>query len=190
MIVVKVGGSLLSRPNLGQRLCDWLEALSSENVLLIAGGGEAADWVRRLDRLHELGEERAHWLAVQAMALNARLLAYVLPGAVLVTRISDPASSKLCVLDVLPWLQEDDRRPDHLPHSWAVTSDSIAARVAYLAGAKELILLKSCPVPDASVEELAGKGIVDEWFPRVAAKLANVRVVCFSEELWTNAARR
>ena len=40
-------------------------------------------------------------------------------------------------------LEADDDRPDALPHHWDITSDSLAARAAILAKARELILLKS-----------------------------------------------
>src|SRR5262249_50947889 len=81
-VVVKVGGSLYDLPGLGARLRAWLERLPSREVLLVPGGGPAADVVRDLDRLHRLGEEAAHWLALRALSVNARFLAALLPGAV------------------------------------------------------------------------------------------------------------
>jgi hypothetical protein len=41
----------------------------------------------------------------------------------------------------------DEARPDHLPHTWDATSDSLAARVAKIAPAERLILLKSVDPP-------------------------------------------
>ena len=41
----------------------------------------------------------------------------------------------------------DEAMPGRLPHSWAVTSDSLAVRVAQVAGIRKLVLLKSCDVP-------------------------------------------
>jgi hypothetical protein len=75
----------------------------------------------------------------------------------------------------------DDRQPDRLPHCWAVTSDSLAARVAGVAGAR-LILLKSVSLPDGSAwQEAARCGIVDEGFPTLVGSLRAVQTVNFRE---------
>src|SRR5262249_34341494 len=92
-IVVKVGGSLFDLPDLGSKLGRWLKALSSQVVLIVPGGGSAAEVVRDLDRRHTLGEDRSHWLALFALGLNARFLAHVLPGAAV---IQDLAACRSC----------------------------------------------------------------------------------------------
>ncbi len=53
-------------------------------MLLIAGGGPAADLVRALDRIHGLGDQTAHRLALHAMDLTANILAELLPSTVAV----------------------------------------------------------------------------------------------------------
>ena len=80
-MVVKVGGSLFDWPDLGPRLRQWLAANAPREVILVPGGGPTADVIRTLDRTHGLGDEAAHWLALRAMAVNAELLAALLPGA-------------------------------------------------------------------------------------------------------------
>src|SRR6185312_432391 len=80
-VVVKVGGSLFDLPDLGPRLCDWLQRHAPREVLLVPGGGPAAELVRTLDRTHGLGEESSHWLALRALAINAALLAALVPGS-------------------------------------------------------------------------------------------------------------
>ncbi len=133
-VVVKVGGSLLTWPGLRPRLADWLGRLGTCDVVLVPGGGAAADAVRDLDRVHGLGAEAAHWLAVRAMGLNAHVLAALLPrGRVIVGLAELPAAwaaGVTPVLDCLPVLRADEANPDRLPHTWTVTSDAIAARVA------------------------------------------------------------
>src|SRR5262249_46902670 len=136
MIVVKVGGSLYDHPRLGPGLRAFLETLPGP-VLLVPGGGPFADAVRQLDAVHRLGEEAAHWLALRSLDAAAEFL----------KRLPLPFGSRLNVLDAFAFAVEDDSRPGALPHSWAVTSDSIAARAAVVYRADRLILLKSIDIP-------------------------------------------
>jgi hypothetical protein len=65
-----------------------------------------------------------------------------------------------------------------LPHNWDVTSDSIAARLAVLACAHELVLLKSSlPRPEATRSEMAQAGYVDRYFPQAAVGVPIIRCV-------------
>ena len=60
------------------------------------------------------------------------------------------------------------RAADELPHSWEVTSDSLAAYLAMLLGADDLVLVK--PVS-------SGDGLVDPFFFRALAAGTRWRVV-------------
>src|SRR4051794_23292214 len=77
--VVKVGGSLFARADLGGRLRGLLQSLGIETVLLFPGGGGTADAVRSLDQVHGLGDEAAHWLALRTLTVNAHFLNSMLP---------------------------------------------------------------------------------------------------------------
>jgi aspartokinase-like uncharacterized kinase len=175
-IVVKVGGSLYAWPDLAARLADWFRPFVREGtpLLLVPGGGPTADVIRRFDRDHRLGEEAAHWLALRALTLNAHVLAALLPGAVVVKTLEGAARlaapGVLTVLNPHAFAQADEQRPGRLPHTWAVTSDSLAARVADVAGARRLVLLKSVTIPAGMDWAEAGRrGLVDEAFARVLA---------------------
>src|SRR5688572_14807390 len=80
-VVVKVGGSLFDLPNLAARLGAWLAELGTPQVILVPGGGATADVMRDFDRLHQLGEEKAHWLALRSLTLNAHFLTELLAGS-------------------------------------------------------------------------------------------------------------
>jgi aspartokinase-like uncharacterized kinase len=172
-VSVKVGGSLYDLPDLGPRLRRWLDANAPRETILVPGGGRLADVVRDLDHLHRLGEEVAHGMALQAMAVSATFLAALLPGACVIDG-ADLAElvweqGRRPVLDACAFCESDEADPGRLPHTWAVTSDSIAARLAVVAGAEDLVLLKSVPPPPGDVAAWAEVRYVDAWLPRVLA---------------------
>lgn len=178
--VVKIGGSLLDLYDLPDRLRGWLAAQTNATNVLVTGGGRRADLVRA--RQAELTDREAHWLAIEAMEANARWLLETVADAkwldgVAQTRTIDGV---FAILSPRRFMWYDDARHPcgALPASWQVTSDSIAARVAELAGAKELVLLKSAAPPaSATPERLASVGYVDAFFPRASRSLAEIRYV-------------
>ncbi len=212
--VVKVGGSLLEWPRLGDALHAWMggatsrgrESLSPSNLpcgsslgdkdsrplrstssaqqpilnVLICGGGPLCDAIRRADKAHALGEEAAHWLCVDLLSASARLLAAILRDIPLVDAIDPQDHRGAVIFDPRPFLYDAEPHLPGcvLPHNWSVTSDSIAARIAEVLAARELVLLKSAdPPPSANAADLAGAGYVDAFFPAAAGPLAAVRYV-------------
>jgi aspartokinase-like uncharacterized kinase len=176
-VVLKVGGSLYELPDLGPRLRAWLRELGEPDVLLVPGGGPAADVVRDLDRRHALGEETSHWLALRALSVTAGFLQALLPGSALLTTLHDGAVRGLQVLDPYTFARADEGRPGCLPHTWQATSDAVAARAAVVAGAAQLILLKSVPIPAGmSWREAARRELVDSTFPGVVEQAPNLAV--------------
>jgi aspartokinase-like uncharacterized kinase len=162
VIVVKVGGSLFDHPRLGPGLRAYLESLAPEEVLLVPGGSGLVEAVRTLDRIHGLGEETSHWLAIQAMTVNASVLEQIIDLPTI--------SSNVRIPDCLSFARDDEDRPGTLPHSWQVTSDSIAARLAVVVGADRLILLKSVDILEETLwTEAAERGLVDHFFPVIIA---------------------
>ncbi|WP_162656407.1 amino acid kinase family protein [Tuwongella immobilis] len=173
--LMKLGGSLFDHPRLGAGLRRWIahwQAMHLDSqLLLLPGGGALADVIRAWDRCHRLGEVASHWLAIGTLRITAEFLATLLPGVPILgpnSTTTDAASSRppIAIVDVAAWLHADEAHPDHLPHSWAVTSDAIAVRLARLLAVDHLLLAKSCPVSEAnSWETHAEQGIVDPTFP-------------------------
>ncbi len=177
LCVVKVGGSLFDLPDLGDRLTRWLAQTGLSTVLFVPGGGPTADFVRDLDRRYRLGEEVAHWLALHTLTLNAYMLAALVPDCEVVPDANAAPDNRRAILDCFAFALDDEKRPDHLPHLWTVTSDSIAARTAKLAQAKRLYLLKSVTLPHAAAwTESARRGFVDPYFPLAAQDLEVIAV--------------
>ena len=142
-VVIKVGGSLSRGKELGA-LCLILAELGREHRLLVVpGGGPFADAVRDCDRTFHLGDHASHWMAVLAMDQFGILLSELIPNG---EPVRDADSARRVALSgKVPVLLPYDllHRADPLPHSWTVTSDSIAAWVAETFGSNRLILLKS-----------------------------------------------
>lgn len=125
-LVVKVGGSLFDRTD---AVINAIRA-TGRPVLVIPGGGRFADFVRRLN----LSDTAGHWMAIAAMEQYGWYLAsHDIPAT---ATIAHPAAMTV----LLPYCALRDADP--LPHSWDVTSDTIAAWVAARLGT-ELLLLKS-----------------------------------------------
>jgi aspartokinase-like uncharacterized kinase len=164
-VVVKVGGSLYDLPDLESRLRRFLASLETKTVLLVPGGGALADAVRKLDGNHFLGEEVAHWLGLRALNVAAHFLSVLLRGSRIVEHPKQWKHGSLTVLDPYAFARLDRGRAGELPHCWSVTSDSIAARAARVAGAQRLILLKSVTIPPGmDWREVAQRGWVDAYF--------------------------
>lgn len=180
-VVVKLGGSLLDLPDLSVRIERFLEARQKERILLLVGGGEMAKLVRQWDQRHQLGDSAAHWLAIHALGVTTRFVSGLLPTSRLITSLDACAGlwseGALPLLDPYDFLVADDPHAASLPHSWDVTSDSIAARVAEVAGAGELVLLKSTTARRGLTRSQAARhGLVDPYFPQAARQLPRVVV--------------
>ena len=174
--VYKVGGSLFGLRDLSGRLVSLLRSRPAERPLLVAGGGQAANLVREWDRTHHLGQEKAHWLALDAMSLNALFLSRLLPGG-RVVRSRDEAQrawseGQIPVLNAAAFLRaHESSGSEMLPHSWDVTSDSIAAFAAIHWPAERLVLLKSISQP---VSPAGQTDAVDAYFKTLAPRMAHV----------------
>ena len=125
-LVVKVGGSLFDRvvPLLG------IFREVDRPVLIVPGGGKFADLVLRL----AVSDTAAHWMAVAGMEQFGWYIAS--HGIPAVSGLTLPEE----VTVLLPYCAM--RESDPLPHSWNVTSDTIAAWVADRLST-DLLLLKS-----------------------------------------------
>jgi len=180
--VVKIGGSLCA----GDGLADIgreLGALGRRHpVLVVPGGGEFADLVRKNYRRYDIGETAAHCMALLAMDQYGYLLSRFIENSSLET---EPASARQAaesgrVAIFLP--SAALIRDDPLPHSWQVTSDTIAAWTARELSCGRLVLLKDVDglfpprnktavggeiIDIMTVEQLAGhSGGVDTYLAR------------------------
>ena len=180
--VLKLGGSLLDLADLPDRLRAVAAMLAGDQPILICGGGVAADAVRRWHDAHGLSEEQSHWLAMDSIRLNQRLLLTLMPELELVSNRAAAESAwrrgRVPLLDLMSFVSIEETAPDvtmTLPHSWDVTSDSLAGWVAVRWPASRLVLLKSAELPiaesDWSFRAAADFGMVDAHCPTLGPDL-------------------
>ena len=138
--VIKLGGSLIEHGRaIIRNLRDYAVA-NNLRLVIVPGGGPFAMAVRAL--ADKLSDEAAHWMAVLAMHQYGLFLANgnaEFPLIETLDDIIDREDSDGGVSILLPYkILKDD---DHLPHTWDVTSDTIAAFIAYKLGERCFIKL-------------------------------------------------
>jgi 5-(aminomethyl)-3-furanmethanol phosphate kinase len=141
--VIKIGGGLSASSGTLQSVCAAVErAARTYRLLIVPGGGPFADAVRESQLRLGVSDHAAHWMAILAMDQYAQVLAERIAGSVLLEEPGDIANASIpgraAILAPSRWM----RSADVLPHSWAVTSDSIAAFIAGAVDAERLILIK------------------------------------------------
>ena len=193
--ILKLGGSLLSLPDVADRLISFVDQHQVANPAVVVGGGDAANLVRDWAQRFELSDSAAHDLALKAMTLNSELLSHLSDRFVLA---DEPGGcgvlwrpEQIAVLQILPSvarLEAKLSKTQHLPKSWDVTSDSIAAWLALYWNAERLYLLKSIDFPtelnqdrlsreqlrDSVANRLAQRGFVDGAFAEFAKTIPSV----------------
>jgi aspartokinase-like uncharacterized kinase len=164
----------------------WLSAQTPAHHVLLAGGGALADQVRHWHQLRPLDQAAAHWMCIDLLTVSAHLLHARLPEIPLVEDdrlLCQRVGERNCTIFIpATWLRHGEARlpGTPLPHSWEVTSDSIAARLAITLGAQQLVLMKSA-LPDVASDEgiqaYSAAGCVDAMLGRLAGELPLVRLV-------------
>jgi len=122
--IIKLGGSLIEESRgIIRVLSDYAETIHL-HIIIIPGGGPFAEVVRKYS--DALSDDAAHWMAVLAIDQYGLFLANsALPVVESMEEID--GAEPLCVI-LLPYkiLKADDC----LPHTWGVTSDTVASFIA------------------------------------------------------------
>ncbi len=153
MIVVKLGGSLIRR---ARELVNEIIGYSKANggkIMIVPGGSVFADTVRKVNA----SQETAHWMAILAMEQYG----YYIAGGT-EAKLVDSLDIGEGVSILLPYALLKGN--DELPHTWDVSSDTIAAWVASKLGARFIkatdvdgIYLNGVLEKELKASELAGK---------------------------------
>lgn len=141
--VIKIGGSLAEYPDALRILCKSIgEMAEKHKFLVVPGGGEFADVVRRIDKRFSLSALASHEMAILGMDQFGLLLSELIPDAIAIDSLDEEID---CLQSkVVPVFLPSKMmfREEPLEASWDVTSDSIAAEVAYYLESRRLILAK------------------------------------------------
>ena len=142
-VVIKIGGSLqpheLALRKLGAVIA---ELGTTHQIIVVPGGGNFAETVRQADLQYHLHPSTSHWMAIYGMTQYGHLLSDLIPHAQLVEDINHIPKILRSHQVVIFLPAHHMRTYDPLPHSWEVTSDTIAAYITKLAHFSQLILLK------------------------------------------------
>ncbi len=186
--VLKLGGSLLTLEDWPTRLRQWLSTQPTARNLLLVGGGEIIDAVRKLDAIHALSPSFVHWLCIDLLESSSRIAESLLPEfAVLHERSELNEHQQKCdgrllnsnaIVRTSAFYKREAADP-RLPQDWQCTSDSLAALLADQVNACELVLLKSTAPPStaSTADDLATNGVVDLAFPLIVNPECRLRVV-------------
>lgn len=189
LTVLKVGGSLSSEPKKLRSLMAELEALSKTKPLVVVpGGGQFADIVRKMDKQYLLDSHISHKMAILGMDQYGLLLSNLVSNP-LIVRSFDEAEKAVFSGRLLIFLPSQAIFVDDpLENSWEVTSDSIALYIAHILGAENVLFITdvdgiytanpkldktACLIREISPEELQAKKTrtsVDSALPQLLKK--------------------
>lgn len=165
--VIKLGGSLLGKP----QLTDWLQVIQQHangRIVIVPGGGHYADAVRTAQIEAGFDDDKAHRLATQAMRQVAHDLIDLAPALQFAASLDAIApiltAGRIPVaVPVADWLAAKD-----IPASWDWSSDSFALWLAQRLDA-DLVLVKSVAPVEAvySAGYLRQAGTIDQAFPQL-----------------------
>src|SRR5260370_19244064 len=162
--VIKLGGSFAFSPDLR----DWIAAIPrcAGRAVIVPGGGPFADQVRTAQAQMGFDDRAAHRMGLLAMEQYGCAIKSLHEALSLADSV---ASIRRGLADdqVPVWLPTQMAlSAADIPHSWDVTSDSLAAWLAGKIGAERLLLVKQVEPEHgtARVADLAGDDIVDRAF--------------------------
>ncbi|MDR2545482.1 MAG: delta 1-pyrroline-5-carboxylate synthetase [Methanobrevibacter sp.] len=132
--VVKIGGSLFPEQAIAVA-----EAIKGTNSLIITGGGEFANLIRKYDKKIKFSNNVTHQTAIETMSITSKLLNDKLNFTKIVDNLdAAKQTSENGEIPILISSRILDEK-DTLEHSWKVSSDSISSYISYLLKSKLII---------------------------------------------------
>ena len=150
IIIAKISGKIIENRNkLSSLLNQFKEIIykkkSLNKIIIIPGGGNAANLIRYIDSQINLSHSKAHWMAILAMNFNAEQISRnflslkVLESFKELKKILKMENKGIYLFKPYQFLFNDD----FLPHSWDITSDSITLYLAHRLSLPDCFLIKN-----------------------------------------------
>jgi len=169
MWVIKIGGSLQHAGDLSGFLAGLVEHAAGSAVI-VPGGGDFADQVRRLQKETDLDDVTAHHMALRAMENYGTFLSSY--DSNLLPATSPGEARKLSVDRKIPVWFPYSMVADNpsIPACWDVTSDSLSLWFAEQLQCRHLFILKAAyPVPENySAHYLSHYGYLDKSYAEMS----------------------
>ncbi len=142
--VFKIGGKILEDYKNLECTISQLKKLYDDNtlqkIIIIPGGGSYANFIRSIDKKLVIGDDLAHWMAIFSMDYNGTDLNRKFPDFECIDDFEKIQRAKRIFCIFLPYNYL--KKNDDIPHSWDVTSDSIAIYIANKLNLNECYLIK------------------------------------------------
>ncbi|MFX1363562.1 MAG: hypothetical protein ACFFCE_11130 [Promethearchaeota archaeon] len=140
----KIGGKILGEFENLKSTISQLKSLFEEKIIqkiiIIPGGGTFANFIRKVYTELKFTEEIAHFMGIISMNYNGLELSRNFPDIEVIENFSKLKKISNTISIFLPY--EYFKEHDNLPHSWDVTSDSIAIHLAKELELSECYLIK------------------------------------------------
>jgi 5-(aminomethyl)-3-furanmethanol phosphate kinase len=142
LTVLKIGGSLAAEPKKLRLLMAKIAEVSKAKALVVVpGGGEFADIVRKLDKQFSLSRQVSHRMAILAMDQYGLLLSDLSVNSVVVHSFEEAKTVASCGKLPIFLPSHVMFEEDPLENSWDVTSDSIALYIASRLHAEKVLFV-------------------------------------------------
>lgn len=144
LIVLKVSGHLYRYRDKVVELMQILEDLVEKEflVVVVPGGSIFADTVKEFQVETGIDDDLAHWMAIKAMEIYGLYLAKYSRKAVEAYTLRDIENALKEKLIPIAMPYRILKEHDELPHSWDISSDSIATYIASLVRADIVVFGK------------------------------------------------
>jgi 5-(aminomethyl)-3-furanmethanol phosphate kinase len=175
MWVIKIGGSWVKNP----KILDLIKALgkykSSEDLILVCGGGCFADSVRSVYSVTKMSEETGNFIALKATELFSYLLKEIEDDFFLTSEINDFRKKRIKI-----WLPSKVLNKNKtFIENWDSTSDSVAAWLHNKISSKGLIFIKSLELKEKkyNINDLQKKEILDRNVNKYIFEKKNIKII-------------